>query len=99
MRMLMQKSHQNRKGIYSHPLTCAYMDQTVVPVLLQGLAVPAKGRPPNPISFQYLVATVDLQDYRAAFITIESPPFSTSQKISRTTELISRAAENNRTHI
>lgn len=61
MRMLMQKSHQNRKGIYSHPLTCAYMDQTVVPVLLQGLAVPAKGRPPNPISFQYLVATVDLQ--------------------------------------
>ncbi|XP_068607561.1 protein dpy-30 homolog [Brachionichthys hirsutus] len=34
--------------------TRAYLDQTVVPVLLQGLSVLAKDRPPNPI--EYLAA-------------------------------------------
>ncbi|PAA58473.1 hypothetical protein BOX15_Mlig006458g1 [Macrostomum lignano] len=34
--------------------TRAYLDQTVVPVLLQGLAVLSKERPPNPI--EYLAA-------------------------------------------
>ena len=29
----------------------AYLDQTVVPLLLQGLAETAKARPPNPIEF------------------------------------------------
>uniref|UniRef100_UPI0001AB2939 Protein dpy-30 homolog n=1 Tax=Homo sapiens TaxID=9606 RepID=UPI0001AB2939 len=31
--------------------TRAYLDQTVVPILLQGMAVLAKERPPNPIEF------------------------------------------------
>ncbi|XP_069811092.1 protein dpy-30 homolog isoform X1 [Dendropsophus ebraccatus] len=31
--------------------TRAYLDQTVVPILLQGLSVLAKERPPNPIEF------------------------------------------------
>ncbi|XP_053139603.1 protein dpy-30 homolog isoform X2 [Hemicordylus capensis] len=31
--------------------TRAYLDQTVVPILLEGLAVLAKERPPNPIEF------------------------------------------------
>ncbi|XP_064602266.1 protein dpy-30 homolog isoform X2 [Liolophura sinensis] len=31
--------------------TRAYLDQTVVPVLLQGMSVLAKERPPNPIEF------------------------------------------------
>uniref|UniRef100_UPI00358F8914 protein dpy-30 homolog n=1 Tax=Myxine glutinosa TaxID=7769 RepID=UPI00358F8914 len=34
--------------------TRAYLDQTVVPILLQGLSVLAKERPPNPI--EYLAA-------------------------------------------
>ncbi|KAM8841972.1 protein dpy-30 homolog isoform 2-T2 [Synchiropus picturatus] len=34
--------------------TRAYLDQTVVPVLLQGLSLLAKERPPNPI--EYLAA-------------------------------------------
>ncbi|XP_032803486.1 protein dpy-30 homolog [Petromyzon marinus] len=34
--------------------TRAYLDQTVVPILLQGLSVLAKDRPPNPI--EYLAA-------------------------------------------
>jgi len=34
--------------------TRAYLDQTVVPILLQGMAVLAKERPPNPI--EYLAA-------------------------------------------
>ncbi|EFB23801.1 hypothetical protein PANDA_021080, partial [Ailuropoda melanoleuca] len=32
-------------------LTCAYLDQTLMSVLLQGPAVLAKERPPNPIEF------------------------------------------------
>uniref|UniRef100_A0A8C6TG50 Protein dpy-30 homolog n=1 Tax=Neogobius melanostomus TaxID=47308 RepID=A0A8C6TG50_9GOBI len=31
--------------------TRAYLDQTVVPILLQGLSVLAKERPPNPIEY------------------------------------------------
>uniref|UniRef100_G3Q8S2 Protein dpy-30 homolog n=1 Tax=Gasterosteus aculeatus aculeatus TaxID=481459 RepID=G3Q8S2_GASAC len=34
--------------------TRAYLDQTVVPILLQGLSLLAKDRPPNPI--EYLAA-------------------------------------------
>ncbi|XP_058497615.1 protein dpy-30 homolog isoform X2 [Solea solea] len=34
--------------------TRAYLDQTVVPILLQGLSMLAKDRPPNPI--EYLAA-------------------------------------------
>uniref|UniRef100_A0A3Q3MHP3 Protein dpy-30 homolog n=1 Tax=Mastacembelus armatus TaxID=205130 RepID=A0A3Q3MHP3_9TELE len=34
--------------------TRAYLDQTVVPILLQGLSMLAKERPPNPI--EYLAA-------------------------------------------
>uniref|UniRef100_A0A667WI78 Protein dpy-30 homolog n=1 Tax=Myripristis murdjan TaxID=586833 RepID=A0A667WI78_9TELE len=34
--------------------TRAYLDQTVVPILLQGLSLLAKERPPNPI--EYLAA-------------------------------------------
>ncbi|XP_027872277.1 protein dpy-30 homolog isoform X1 [Xiphophorus couchianus] len=34
--------------------TRAYLDQTVVPILLQGLSILAKERPPNPI--EYLAA-------------------------------------------
>ncbi|KAI9545592.1 Protein dpy-30 [Dissostichus eleginoides] len=34
--------------------TRAYLDQTVVPILLQGLSTLAKDRPPNPI--EYLAA-------------------------------------------
>ncbi|KAL5008276.1 hypothetical protein ScPMuIL_013857 [Solemya velum] len=34
--------------------TRAYLDQTVVPILLQGMSVLAKERPPNPI--EYLAA-------------------------------------------
>ncbi|XP_019967974.1 protein dpy-30 homolog [Paralichthys olivaceus] len=34
--------------------TRAYLDQTVVPILLQGLSVLSKERPPNPI--EYLAA-------------------------------------------
>ncbi|KAI0228523.1 Dpy-30-like protein [Lamellibrachia satsuma] len=31
--------------------TRAYLDQTVVPILLQGMSVLAKERPPNPVEF------------------------------------------------
>ncbi|XP_076442496.1 protein dpy-30 homolog [Babylonia areolata] len=31
--------------------TRAYLDQTVVPILLQGMSVLSKERPPNPIEF------------------------------------------------
>ncbi|KAK6182439.1 protein dpy-30 homolog [Patella vulgata] len=34
--------------------TRAYLDQTVVPILLQGMSILAKERPPNPI--EYLAA-------------------------------------------
>ncbi|CAK6978734.1 protein dpy-30 homolog [Scomber scombrus] len=56
-----QRSVENEKGsekkqkvdLQALP-TRAYLDQTVVPILLQGLSVLAKERPPNPI--EYLAA-------------------------------------------
>ncbi|XP_037060291.1 protein dpy-30 homolog [Peromyscus leucopus] len=45
-----EKSSKQKVDLQSLP-TRAYLDQTVVPTLLQGLAVLAKERPPNPIEF------------------------------------------------
>lgn len=47
---------QNESGAQNLPIR-AYLDQTVVPVLLQGLAELAKARPPNPIEWlgKYLI--------------------------------------------
>ncbi|XP_039103362.1 protein dpy-30 homolog [Hyaena hyaena] len=45
-----EKSSKQKVDLQSLP-TCAYLDQTVLPILLQGLAVLAKERPPNPIEF------------------------------------------------
>jgi|UniRef100_A0A8C0W8A5 protein dpy-30 len=45
-----EKSSKQKVGLQSLP-TRAYLDQTVMPILLQGLAVLAKERPPNPIEF------------------------------------------------
>merc|ERR1711894_4462 len=43
-------SKRPRVDLQSLP-TRAYLDQTVVPVLLHGMSVLAKERPPNPIEF------------------------------------------------
>ena len=42
----------------------AYLDQTVVPVLLQGMSILAKERPPNPIEYlgTYLLKNKDKFD-------------------------------------
>ncbi|XP_048842975.1 protein dpy-30 homolog isoform X1 [Brienomyrus brachyistius] len=48
-----EKSSKQKVDLQSLP-TRAYLDQTVVPILLQGLSVLAKERPPNPI--EYLAA-------------------------------------------
>ncbi|XP_039085882.1 protein dpy-30 homolog [Hyaena hyaena] len=45
-----EKSSKQKVDLQSLP-TSAYLDQTVMPILLQGLAVLAKERPPNPIEF------------------------------------------------
>ncbi|XP_064780565.1 protein dpy-30 homolog isoform X1 [Oncorhynchus masou masou] len=45
-----EKSSKQKVDLQSLP-TRAYLDQTVVPVLLQGLSVLAKERPHNPIEF------------------------------------------------
>ncbi|KAM8787440.1 protein dpy-30 homolog isoform 1-T3 [Rhynchonycteris naso] len=45
-----EKSSKQKVDLQALP-TRAYLDQTVVPILLQGLAVLAKERPPNPIEF------------------------------------------------
>nr|Q8K3E7.1 RecName: Full=Protein dpy-30 homolog; AltName: Full=Dpy-30-like protein; Short=Dpy-30L; AltName: Full=Protein rAIP1 [Rattus norvegicus]AAN02167.1 AIP1 [Rattus norvegicus] len=45
-----EKSSKQKVDLQSLP-TRAYLDQTVVPILLQGLAVLAKERPPNPTEF------------------------------------------------
>nr|XP_009513471.1 PREDICTED: protein dpy-30 homolog isoform X1 [Phalacrocorax carbo] len=45
-----KKTSKQKVDLQSLP-TRAYLDQTVVPILLQGLAVLAKERPPNPIEF------------------------------------------------
>ena len=43
-------SNQNNKNINSLPIR-AYLDQTVVPLVLQGMAEVAKERPENPIKY------------------------------------------------
>ncbi|KAG3272399.1 hypothetical protein H1C71_030579 [Ictidomys tridecemlineatus] len=45
-----EKSSKQKVDLQSLP-THAYLDQMVVPILLQGLAVLAKERPPNPTEF------------------------------------------------
>ena len=45
-----QPAKKPRVDLQSLP-TRAYLDQTVVPILLQGMSVLAKERPPNPIEF------------------------------------------------
>ncbi|KAL0983676.1 hypothetical protein UPYG_G00131170 [Umbra pygmaea] len=45
-----EKISKQKVDLQSLP-TRAYLDQTVVPVLLQGLSVLAKERPHNPIEF------------------------------------------------
>ncbi|XP_067876450.1 protein dpy-30 homolog [Heterodontus francisci] len=45
-----EKTSKQKVDLQSLP-TRAYLDQTVVPILLQGLSVLAKERPPNPIEF------------------------------------------------
>ncbi|KAK6329556.1 protein dpy-30 homolog [Coregonus clupeaformis] len=45
-----EKMSKQKVDLQSLP-TRAYLDQTVVPVLLQGLSVLAKERPRNPIEF------------------------------------------------
>nr|XP_033783941.1 protein dpy-30 homolog [Geotrypetes seraphini]XP_033783952.1 protein dpy-30 homolog [Geotrypetes seraphini]XP_033783961.1 protein dpy-30 homolog [Geotrypetes seraphini] len=45
-----EKLSKQKVELQSLP-TRAYLDQTVVPILLQGLSVLAKERPPNPIEF------------------------------------------------
>ncbi|XP_043914540.1 protein dpy-30 homolog isoform X1 [Protopterus annectens] len=45
-----EKPSKQKVDVQSLP-TRAYLDQTVVPILLQGLSVLAKERPPNPIEF------------------------------------------------
>ncbi|XP_030052273.1 protein dpy-30 homolog isoform X1 [Microcaecilia unicolor] len=45
-----EKLSKQKVDLQSLP-TRAYLDQTVVPILLQGLSVLAKERPPNPIEF------------------------------------------------
>uniref|UniRef100_A0A1A7Z1Q4 Protein dpy-30 homolog n=1 Tax=Iconisemion striatum TaxID=60296 RepID=A0A1A7Z1Q4_9TELE len=49
----MEKLSKQKVDLQALP-TRAYLDQTVVPILLQGLSVLAKERPPNPI--EYLAA-------------------------------------------
>ena len=44
------ESNQNNKNINSLPIR-AYLDQTVVPLVLQGMAEVAKERPENPIKY------------------------------------------------
>ncbi|XP_051238142.1 protein dpy-30 homolog [Dicentrarchus labrax] len=48
-----EKMQKQKVDLQALP-TRAYLDQTVVPILLQGLSVLAKDRPPNPI--EYLAA-------------------------------------------
>ncbi|XP_069463022.1 protein dpy-30 homolog isoform X3 [Ambystoma mexicanum] len=48
-----EKVSKQKVDLQSLP-TRAYLDQTVVPILLQGLSVLSKERPPNPI--EYLAA-------------------------------------------
>lgn len=48
-----QATKKTKVDVASLP-TRAYLDQTIVPILLQGMSVLAKERPPNPI--EYLAA-------------------------------------------
>ncbi|XP_047547393.1 protein dpy-30 homolog [Lutra lutra] len=45
-----ERSSKQKAALWSLP-TCTYLDQTVMPILLTGTSVLAKGRPPNPTEF------------------------------------------------
>lgn len=55
-----QASKKTKVDLASLP-TRAYLDQTIVPILLQGMSVIAKERPPNPIEYlaTYLLKNKD----------------------------------------
>ncbi|XP_068682420.1 protein dpy-30 homolog [Montipora capricornis] len=55
-----EKPNKPRVELQSLP-TRAYLDQTVVPILLQGLSTLSKERPPNPIEYlaTYLLKNKD----------------------------------------
>lgn len=55
-----QASKKTKVDLASLP-TRAYLDQTIVPILLQGMSVLAKERPPNPIEYlaSYLLKNKD----------------------------------------
>jgi len=44
------QSLQNKMNVQSLPIR-AYLDQTVVPILLQGMSQLVKERPPNPVEY------------------------------------------------
>lgn len=67
---LMQKRKIKQSIDLQSLLTCSSVDQTAVPILLQGLAVLTKERPPNSTKFLHLVATVELYDYKVALIAM-----------------------------
>ena len=45
-----QATKKTKVDLASLP-TRAYLDQTIVPILLQGMSVLAKERPPNPLEY------------------------------------------------
>lgn len=55
-----QATKKTKVDLASLP-TRAYLDQTIVPILLQGMSVLAKERPPNPIEYlaTYLLKNKD----------------------------------------
>lgn len=55
-----QATKKTKVDLASLP-TRAYLDQTIVPILLQGMSVLAKERPPNPIEYlaSYLLKNKD----------------------------------------
>lgn len=58
----MDKKAESSQNLQSLPIR-SYLDQTVVPVLLQGLSELAKERPANPIEWlgQYLLKSSERQ--------------------------------------
>lgn len=59
----LSSSKKHKVDLQSLPIR-AYLDQTVVPILLQGMSVLAKERPPNPIEYlaTYLLKNKDKFD-------------------------------------
>jgi protein dpy-30 len=60
---LLNSTKKQKVDLTSLPIR-AYLDQTVVPVLLQGMSILAKERPPNPIEYlgTYLLKNKDKFD-------------------------------------